>query len=813
MGSIDAAPAAGPLAVSHMARAHHELDQLYLQSARGPDTLDRWIFSSVAMGSGFAGGGVAKDFTLQLPGAMSAGNLTIRMYSPYAMEHTTAVSLNGAPIGSAAWSGIGWTEAEFSDLSLLAGANTVSLLCEGALDKTVVDWFAVDYERDFEASSDRLKFAHPSGYRYRIEGFSSNDAKLFDITDPAAVKRALNGLVTGTGPYTLEVEPAGAGGTRSYLAVAGGAIKTPAAVIKDRPSSLSSTANAADWMLITHRELGWENGAEQDWVTSLVGLRQSQGLRTAVVDVQDIFDEFGYGFATPQAIKDFLTYAYANWQPPAPQYVLLVGDTSYDYKDNWNIGSVNYVPGHLIYTEHLGETITDDWYVQVSGQDAVADLYIGRLPANSPSQAAAMVGKIISYETAANTKRWEKRMLFVADNQTEDWEAVFETMNEQAAWHLSPSLSQPLRFYLQEYEDEQLSVSDLTADLLSAINVGALLVNYAGHGSVNLWANERLLDNRGATGRSDLSSLTNKGRYPFVVNMACLTGYFIYPQAGLYAGDSWRSLAEGWLWPSDRGAIGALMPTGMTAPEGQQILSSAFYEAIFGLDKRQLGQAVGHAKEQLLANGDYEQTAQTFMLFADPATALKLTRPYRPQGLSAHWQAGNVVELSWEASRDCDGRPVAGYNLYRRSSAESNATKLNQALITQLSFTDRGLSPSPAGSTYSYTISAVDGAAQSSVLSQPAIITVAGSEEPAQRNRNSMTTNVSCFISSAYQDETIHALSLLVLVGVFWLLGQGRRNKGASAAGELEERCSPAARRKERPDGLEERAAKKERCA
>ncbi len=57
-------------------------------------------------------------------------------------------------------------------------------------------------------------------------------------------------------------------------------------------------------------------------------------------------------------MKDFLTHAYESWQSPAPQYVLLVGDTSYDYKDNWGAGTVNLVPGYLIYTTHLGETIT-----------------------------------------------------------------------------------------------------------------------------------------------------------------------------------------------------------------------------------------------------------------------------------------------------------------------------------------------------------------------------------------------------------------------------------------------------------------------
>jgi hypothetical protein len=113
MGSIDGSPAGGPLAVSHQATVHYELDQIYLQSARGPDGPDRWIFHAVAMGSGFEGGGEAKDFALLLPGALSAGDLTIRMYRPYDMQHQTTVSLNGSSIGTATWSGIDWTEAGF----------------------------------------------------------------------------------------------------------------------------------------------------------------------------------------------------------------------------------------------------------------------------------------------------------------------------------------------------------------------------------------------------------------------------------------------------------------------------------------------------------------------------------------------------------------------------------------------------------------------------------------------------------------------------------------------------------------------------
>ena len=455
MSSINGTPAAGPLAGSHMSTLHHELDQVYLQSATGADGMDRWIFSSIAMGSGFAGGGVAKDFSLSLPGALSTGDLTIRLYSPYEMAHETTVSLNGSSIGSATWSGITWTEAAFAGVSLLDGANTVSLLCTDALDKTAADWFEVVYERAFEAASDTLRFTHAGGYRYRIADFTTNDVELYDITDAAGVQRVLNGTYSGSGPYTLEVEPAGATGTKSYLAVASAALKSPVAIVKDRASSLAAGANAADWIMITHRSLGWDgSGAQQGWVSSLVSLRQSQGLRTAVVDIEDVFDEFGYGLVTPQAVKDFITYAYESWQSPAPQYVLLVGDTSYDYKDNWASGTVNLVPGYLIYTTHLGETITDEWLVQVSGADAVPDLYIGRLPAATLAQAQAMVNKIVAYETAANTKGWEKTLVLAADNQAEEWEAVFETMNEDAAALLPAGMATPERFYLQEYENE-----------------------------------------------------------------------------------------------------------------------------------------------------------------------------------------------------------------------------------------------------------------------------------------------------------------------------------------------------------------------
>ena len=75
-------------------------------------------------------------------------------------------------------------------------------------------------------------------------------------------------------------------------------------------------------MIIGHRNF-------LDSIEPLRALRQSQGWRLAVVDVDDIFDEFNYGHKSPYAVRDFLRFATAQWAL-APRFALLVGHASHD---------------------------------------------------------------------------------------------------------------------------------------------------------------------------------------------------------------------------------------------------------------------------------------------------------------------------------------------------------------------------------------------------------------------------------------------------------------------------------------------------
>ena len=116
------------------------------------------------------------------------------------------------------------------------------------------------------------------------------------------------------------------------------------------------------------------------------------------VDVQDIYDEFGYGIVSAAAIHDFLAYAYTNWKTPTtppPSYVVLFGDGNYDPK-NHMYGRVSYIHPYLAPADPwIIETAADNRYVTLVGNDTLPDMMLGRISVNDTTEAGIMVNKII----------------------------------------------------------------------------------------------------------------------------------------------------------------------------------------------------------------------------------------------------------------------------------------------------------------------------------------------------------------------------------------------------------------------------------
>src|SRR5205085_4581011 len=104
---------------------------------------------------------------------------------------------------------------------------------------------------------------------------------------------------------------------RNLLVFTPDKVLQPVSITANQPSTISNAGNGADFVIITNRAFAAS-------VQPLADLRQSQGYRVSVVDVDNVYDEFSYGVHSPQAVKDFLNWTYTRWQVQ-PRFVMFTG--------------------------------------------------------------------------------------------------------------------------------------------------------------------------------------------------------------------------------------------------------------------------------------------------------------------------------------------------------------------------------------------------------------------------------------------------------------------------------------------------------
>ncbi|MFQ5875932.1 MAG: C25 family cysteine peptidase, partial [Dehalococcoidia bacterium] len=331
MGTIDGTPGGGVTPTTFTATLRHEPDEFYWGLAPGPDDFDRWFSGQFIWG----GSTVQIPLPIREPAASGQAHIQISLWGFYEVgEHRITTTLGGQPVGQAQWQGpepviITGTV----DQALLSDWTLTIQSTSPGLDLVVLDWCEVEYQANFTATDNSATFSSDPEYlpEFDISGFTEDELWVFDITDPLDAGR-IGGIEVVGPPYTLSFHDERAGTeNRTYIALGDSQIKTVQGIIQVAPPDLTDTQNGADYILITHHNIGWEaDGTPSGWLYDLLEYRQSQGLRVIAVDTDEIYDAFNYGISDPQAIKDFLSYAYGNWQPPAPRYVLLVGDTSFD---------------------------------------------------------------------------------------------------------------------------------------------------------------------------------------------------------------------------------------------------------------------------------------------------------------------------------------------------------------------------------------------------------------------------------------------------------------------------------------------------
>ena len=508
---------------------------------------------------------------------------------PEANDHRVGVYLNGIELGEVVFDGrtAAVTSFPVAQSVLGSGINTVSFETRGGVDDlTLVTYVRVTYQRAYLADGNQLTLKAEAGQELNIGGFASSSIHVVDITGDMATGQLQGTVVDDGGTWSIHFTVP-AGSTRKLLIATTDVLGTPTSVLADQPSTLNNPGQSGEIVMIT-------DPAFSSALTPLVSLRQSQGYTVKVVDVQDIYDEFSFGQKSPLAIRDFLIRAADSWAKP-PRFVLLVGNATNDPRNYQGLNEPDFVPTRIVSTGVL-ETASDDWFADADG-DSFAELAsVGRLPARAAADVTTMVDKIVGYEqpTAAGSvaqlgsarlRSGRRRRRRVLDHERRGRRA--------GAGRLRRDPHQAGRG------------SDPAATLRARLVDGAFLVNYQGHGSVDIWRGDVLT-------AADVATLDNGSRLPLVVAMTCFNGFFhgLFPE---------ESLAEALVRTSGGGAVGVWASSGMTDARWQASMDRELFRQIFRGGWMSIGEAMRAAKKVV---GDPD-VRRTWIFFGDPAMRLK----------------------------------------------------------------------------------------------------------------------------------------------------------------------------------------------
>lgn len=175
----------------------------------------------------------------------------------------------------------------------------------------------------------------------------------------------------------------------------------------------------------------------------------------------------------------------------------------------------------------------------VVGNDFFPDIAIGRFSANSADHVTIQVNKTINYEKTPSGNWYDKAIGIgsnegagIGDDGEIDWQHIDIIYN----YKLDP--------FTYEGHFPIYAPNATSLMVKSAVESGASIINYCGHGSTTSW---------GTTGfnNTNVNSLTNGNKLPFIFSVACVNGAF-------HTGECF---AEAWLKKQDGGAVLALMST------------------------------------------------------------------------------------------------------------------------------------------------------------------------------------------------------------------------------------------------------------
>jgi hypothetical protein len=549
--------------------------------------------------------GSSNNFTLAI--AENSSNLYSATLPGYSTSYTVGVAYNI----NAAFNGS--LPDDRSVLKFTLSSSSVSSV-------GYLDYFEMEYEKELKPVENKIIFFSKDSsaiVEYYLSGFPSSEIKVFDVTDYSNIYlvNPKPGFPSG-GDFRFQVAE-NADSIRKYIGVGNDSYLIPSNPSIVENSDLRGIQDGAKFIIISHKNF-------LDAANRLKSYRENETkipISTIVIDIEKIFNEFSCGIQDISAVRDFIKYAYDNWQTK-PEYFMFMGKGTYDYKNVEGFAD-NYIPTwqteeslQLIYGKDSYST--DDFFARVDGDDLKPDLSFGRLTAKSLNEANTYIDKIVYYEKDSEKGNWRNLLTLIADDgytSTSYEGSIHTAQSENLTTSSIPASFDLKKIYLADYPTVITGSGrrkpDVNSEILKIMNQGTLLVNYVGHGNPDVWAHEFVFE-RGVT----IPQLKND-KYFFLCAATCDFGIFDTP--------NYKSGAEDLLFLKNAGAIATFSAVRLVFSGLNSNLNKVFFDYLLDQPRGELnlpvslGYAVYKTKIDLTQVND-----QKFHLLGDPTIRLNV---------------------------------------------------------------------------------------------------------------------------------------------------------------------------------------------
>ena len=238
-----------------------------------------------------------------------------------------------------------------------------------------------------------------------------------------------------------------------------------------------------------------------DEMDSFVNWKNQKGIKTTLVPKSQAGN-------TASSIKNYVQNFYNTHNLT---YLLLVGDKAqiptFDIGSGWSSGE------------------SDISYAYLSGNDSYPEFFVGRFSAQTPNHVLTEVQRTIEYERDPQLGAdWYKKGIMIASNEgagaghdggESDWQHA-QNMRQDLLNYTYDSVSE---LYDGTHGDQDSSGNPSDSMVRNAINSGAGIIHYTGHGDTDVWVTSNF--NTG-----DVDALTNNNELPFICTVGCKSGDF-----------------------------------------------------------------------------------------------------------------------------------------------------------------------------------------------------------------------------------------------------------------------------------------------